>query len=293
MMKRLIQKLLNSIGYEIHRVPGKNLQLDLYKKLYSADSITNKRFYNIGSGGFSHPFWTNVDYDSEWYASNRANTLNGIQYDLFSLEPLPIADNSAEVAYSSHTIEHISNAAAQNMFNEVHRILKPQGIFRITTPNMDLEYRAYRENDRHYFYWIDAYSIRKNWERVKYNRSLSDASIEQIFLTHFASSVSTLHVDGAPERIDDEELNVLFEKLKYEEALDYCIAKCSIETQKKYPGNHINWWNFKKASSMLTKAGFSRIHLSGYGQSFCPVLRNTDLFDKTHPKLSLYVEAIK
>jgi len=44
---------------------------------------------------------------------------------------------------------------------------------------------------------------------------------------------------------------------------------------------------------MLRKAGFSKIFLSGYGQSFSPVLRNTDLFDNTHPEISLYVEAIK
>ena len=42
------------------------------------------------------------------------------------LEPLPIADSSAEVVYTlAHTVEHINNEAAQNMFNEAYRILKP------------------------------------------------------------------------------------------------------------------------------------------------------------------------
>jgi hypothetical protein len=110
---------------------------------------------------------------------------------------------------------------------------------------------------------------------------------------HFASSVSTLHSDGCDERIDDDELNALFNKLNYEEALDYCINKCPVEIQMKYPGNHMNWWNFKKMSRMLTKAGFSKIYLSGHGQSFFPILRDTTFFDDTHPKISLYVEAIK
>ncbi len=79
----------------------------------------------------------------------------------------------------------------------------------------------------------------------------------------------------------------------YEQALNYCTSKCPIDIQKKYPGHHCNWWNKDKMFRMLKKAGFKNIFLSGYGQSFSPVLRNTQLFDKTHPKISLYVEAIK
>lgn len=289
-MKSFIKKILNSSGYEIRKLPLKN---DLYRNLYVEDSLKMKRFYNIGAGNFTHPFWQNIDYDSEWYDFNKAKTLSGIQYNLLSLAPFPIDDNSAEVVYSSHTVEHINNAAAQNMFNEAYRILKPNGYLRITTPNIDLEYRAFKENDRAYFYWIDAYSIPQNWKRAKWNKPFNEASTEQIFLAHFASSVSTLHSDGAPVRIDDEELRRLFQCMKAENVFDYCISLCPLEIQKKYPGNHINWWNFSKMLSMLGKAGFTKIYLSGYGQSFCPVLRDDRFFDNTHPKISLYVEAIK
>jgi len=291
-MKRIIQETLNAFGYEV-RKSNRKINVGFYSSLYPEDSIKNKRFYNIGAGGFSHPCWTNVDYDSEWYASNRSKTRKGIHYDLFTLEPLPIDTNSAEVVYSSHTVEHINDEAAQNMFNESFRILKPNGYIRITTPNIDLDYRAHKENDKHYFYWIDTYSIPKEWKRVKYNKPLSEASIEQIFLAHFATSVSTLHIDGAKERIDDNELNRIFNEMDYEEALNYCCSKCPVEIQRKYPGNHMNWWNKKKMFSMLEKAGFTKIYLSGYGQSFCPVLRDVVSFDNTHPKISLYVEAIK
>lgn len=85
-MKRLIQKGLNMFGYEIHRTNKKANDIKLYLKLYSEDSINNKRCYNIGAGGFSHPCWTNVDYVSDWYAKNRSKTIKGIQYDLFSLK---------------------------------------------------------------------------------------------------------------------------------------------------------------------------------------------------------------
>lgn len=209
-----------------------DMDLHRYKSIYPLESINNKRFYNIGAGKFNHPCWTNIDYDSEWYAGNRSHTLNGIQYDLLSLEPLPIEDGIAEAVYTSHTVEHITNSAAQNMFNEAYRILKPNGVFRVTTPNIDLEYRAYIDNDINYFYWVKNYSITEEWIRAKYNKPLCDASIAQIFLFHFASSVSTLHSDGAIERIDDNKLKELFTEIGYEETLDYCISRCPIEIQK-------------------------------------------------------------
>jgi len=179
------------------------------------------------------------------------------------------------------------------MFNESHRILRKGGVFRVTTPNIDLDFRAYKENDRHFFYWVDWYSTPKACQRIKLNKPLNEASIQQIFLWHFASSASTLHVDGSPERMSDEELDRVFREMEYEEALNYCISKCSLEVQKKYPSNHINWWNKNKLFQMLRNAGFDNVYLSGYGQSFSLVLRNILIFDNTHPKITLYVEAVK
>lgn len=289
-VKKVVKKVVNAIGYDIHRV-RKN-DIDLYYEIYGKKAVENRRFYNIGAGSFRHPAWTNVDHKSEWYNVVQENGID-IDWDLLSLTPLPIQDDSAEIVYSSHTIEHITNEAAQNMFKESHRILRKGGVFRVTTPNIDLEFRAYKENDRHCFYWIDCYSIPKNYQRAKLNKPLNEASIQQIFLGHFASSASTLHADGSPERISDEELDRIFREMEYEEALNYCISKCSLEVQKKYPGNHINWWNKNKLFRMLRIARFHNIYLSGYGQSFSPVLRNIWMFDSTHPKISLYVEAVK
>jgi len=286
-IKKNIKKIFNSFGYDVIKLYTYDIKL--YSDLYSSESVINKKFYNIGAGGFSHPAWTNVDYESEFYKKNRFD----ISYDLLSLKEIPIETNSAEIVYSSHTIEHITDEAAQNMFNESFRILKEGGIFRITTPNIDLDYRAYKNNDRNYFYWIDAYSMPDEIHRVGLGKPMNEASISEIFLGHFAASVSPFKVDGPIERIDDNQLKTIFSEMEYESALNYCTSKCPIEIQKRNPGNHINWWNKNKLFKMLSKAGFDNIYLSGYGQSFSPVLRNLTYFDKTHPKTSIYVEAIK
>lgn len=285
----LIRKGFNTLGIDIRRYRAIDPNMALYRSLYPEDSIINRRFYNVGAGLFRHPAWTNIDHYSDWYKGN----VTDIDYDLESLSPIPVESGSAEVVYTSHTVEHITNAAAQNLFNEAHRMLKPGGYFRMTTPNIDLEYRAYRENDRHYFFWIERYSRQPEMARAKVNTPLNQASIQQIFLLHFASNVSTLHSDGAAQRISDDELDRVFREMPYEAALDYCIGKVDLAIHKKYPGNHINWWNKDKAFRMLQQAGFEKIYLSGHGQSFCPVMRDTNYFDSTHPRISLYVEAIR
>jgi len=292
MVKRFVVKAVNTVGYDICRIPKTKDDIAIYHRIYGEEAVENRRFYNIGAGGFRHQAWTNIDHKSDWYKDAQGNAI-GIDCDLMALDHIPIEDNTAEIIYSSHTIEHITTEAAQNMFNESYRMLKKGRVFRITTPNIDLDFRAYKANDIDYYYWIEAYRKPVDYKRVCLNKDLTEASIQQLFLYQFASSICTLHADGEPERINDKECDRIFREMKYEEALDYCVSKCSIAVQKKYPGNHISWWNRDKLARMLSIAGFNNIYLSGFGQSCCHVLRDISKFDNTHPKISLYMEAIK
>jgi SAM-dependent methyltransferase len=203
------------------------------------------------------------------------------------LKPIPVEDNSAEIVYSSHTVEHIADAAALNLFKEAQRILKRDGVLRMTCPNVDLAYRAYREGDYGYF-CRDS----KDWRTLGLLQPFSDISLGQLFLLSFASVASTAHVADT-EKIGDVELYDLFKNLGFKGALNFCISKCSVELQRKFPGAHINWWNPRKLVRMLETANFRKILVSAYGQSFVHVLRNTRFFDNTAPNISLYVEATK
>ena len=133
-------KLLARLGYSFSRVNTKDIRL--YFELYDKKDIENKKFYNIGAGSFRHPSWTNIDYYSEHYKKNPID----INYNLLEKEPLPVPTESANVVYSSHTIEHINNDAAQNMFKETFRILKNNGFLRITAPDIDLHYQSIIHN---------------------------------------------------------------------------------------------------------------------------------------------------
>ena len=286
------KKVAKKSGYEIRR-PANAHELD-YSRFYSEESIRGRRFYNIGAGGFSHPIWTNVDHMSDWYRERLKDNV-GIDWDLLSISPLPVEDAVAEAVYTSHTVEHVTDEAVANMFSEAYRILKPGGYFRVTTPNIDLDYRAYCDGDREYFYWMDnaGYCHPDRYPSIQLNRPGNEASVAQRFVWHLASNASTFHADTEAEQVDDETLAKFFAEMEYEKALDAVKSRASMKTQRKYPGNHINWWNESKLRRMLEAAGFTNIYLSGFGQSHCPAMRDVRLFDNTHPPISIYVEARK
>ena len=294
-MLGLIQKIFALVNLKLTKLKSEDLNLNLYKKYFSNESINEKRFYNVGAGSFSHPHWTNVDYFSDWYEKNEEYTQQGLQYNLLAIEPLPIDSNSAEIIYSSHTIEHITDEAAYNLFSESFRALKKGGVIRLTCPDIDLFYRAYVAKDYDFYYWKEWYKTPEQYERVHLEKPLATASIEQLFLQKFASCRSTLYGYDSViiERIEDNDLNDIFSRLSYEKALDECISGCPIEIQKKFPGNHINWWNHNKLVKSLENAGFSNVYVTGHNQSTSSVMRNSSLFDSTHPRISLYVEAVK
>ena len=102
------------------------------------------------------------------------------------------------------------------------------------------------------------------------------------------------HPDPTPRRrFTDEEIKDIIESNSMEEALEIFCGELKIEIQKKYPGDHMNWYTAKKLRAMLEQAGFENIWESRYGQSKFSPMRNTDLFDATRPEESLYMECQK
>ena len=71
-----------------------------------------------------------MDWDSKIYIHNL-------------LTKFPWEDNSIDVIYSSHTLEHFSKTDGQNFLSECHRVLKKEGIIRIVVPDLDYFVREY------------------------------------------------------------------------------------------------------------------------------------------------------
>lgn len=63
-------------------------------------------------------------------------------------KPWPLADDSLEVIYSSHMVEHFDPSEARTFLVEAHRVLAPGGILRLALPDLERLIENYvRERD--------------------------------------------------------------------------------------------------------------------------------------------------
>ncbi|MDQ3608084.1 MAG: methyltransferase domain-containing protein [Actinomycetota bacterium] len=77
----------------------------------------------IGSGPLGHTGWLNSDLIA-----------GDIHLDLD--RPLPLPGQSFAFVFGEHVIEHLSEAAGTRLLAELHRILRPGGTVRLTTPDL-------------------------------------------------------------------------------------------------------------------------------------------------------------
>lgn len=79
----------------------------------------------IGGGTLTAPGWINLDADSgdgEWKRDAQ---------DV----PWPSGDQTADIVRASHVLEHIPAGRDRiAVFNEVHRVLRPGGVFEVKLP---------------------------------------------------------------------------------------------------------------------------------------------------------------
>ena len=288
---KLLNKVAALVGKEVRIVPkhqSKTLDVSLYKKHYSIESITGRRFYNIGAGSFYHPLWTNLDYVSDWYKDVQSHIKH---IDLMKLGPLPIETNSAEVLYTEHTIEHVKDEAVRNLTKEAYRCLKPGGYFRVTTgPDADTDWDALNRGDEDWFYWNKWYEQPGSYEHIYYHPANS-VPLEERWLHHVASQLAPNDISPSKVKLNAVDIKRLMRETGKEQLLDYLTNLC--EFQPERPGNHVSWWNADKIIRYLKAAGFTNVYRSAYEQSHCPILRDENYFDRMHPQITVYVEAIK
>lgn len=76
------------------------------------------------SGGHQFNGWINTDISFE----------GDKKVDI--TQPLPYADQSVDLIYCSHGVEHVTSPDALRFFKECYRILKPSGTMRICVPSI-------------------------------------------------------------------------------------------------------------------------------------------------------------
>ena len=102
----------------------------------STDYLKNNnslQLLNLGCGNHFHKDWINVDFNS--------NTDKVIKYDL--TQTLPFQNNSFDVVYHSHLLEHFPKNYAPKFLNDCFRILKTGGIIRVVVPDLEQIIKQY------------------------------------------------------------------------------------------------------------------------------------------------------
>lgn len=137
-MKSLVYKIRNRV------FPGISFSYLAFKikKAFTGASLPvnadNKVYVHLGCGDIDWPKFINVD----------ARPQKHVHY-VHGVTSLPFFKNdTADLIYLSHCLEHIPFAETYLALSEWKRVLKPGGILRISVPDFEQIVKIYEENDR-------------------------------------------------------------------------------------------------------------------------------------------------
>jgi ubiquinone/menaquinone biosynthesis C-methylase UbiE len=119
---------------------------------------------NLGCGNKFFPGYLNVGFWADLGSGlvyKDPNGINGavmLNHDLS--QGIPAEDNSLDVIYHSHFIEHLSYQEAWAFLKECYRVLKPGGIHRAVVPDLEVWINAYNSNNKFLFEKYLEYGLR-------------------------------------------------------------------------------------------------------------------------------------
>jgi predicted SAM-dependent methyltransferase len=88
---------------------------------------------NLGCGSRRHPEWINLDIQ----ASAPEVVIHNLR------EGIPFPDDSFDLVYHSHLLEHFPRKLAYGFLKECFRVLKTDGIIRVVVPDLESIARSY------------------------------------------------------------------------------------------------------------------------------------------------------
>jgi predicted SAM-dependent methyltransferase len=264
-LKQIGKRVLGSGGIaavkRLQQAPRK-ASIRRQRRRHPVDPAARK--LNIGGGPWYQPGWEVVDlYIDDFFVDHRC--------DLRDEPTLPLPDGSAVLVFSSHTIEHMDDHAAQHLIAETHRLLRPGGVLRLSTPDGAAARAAYLRQDDAFF----------SEGGVK----CTGPTLEHKLVNYFASYRLDGH-SGGPD-VDPAEV-----RAKVDLPIPAFAAWCAslIPAEAEYVA-HVNGYDEEKLCGMLREAGFEQPYRSSFMASTVPELRGP-AFDN-RPLVSLFVEAVR
>ncbi len=276
---RFINKYLYKIGFVGAILNRYDNSITLYsaskdKKLYK-NYPKNSKFINFGSGGFNHPLWINYDFPGQ---SSYYKKLQGKEeIDFYPINlcidnlKVPFEDNSCDLIYCSHTLEHLEEEKGLNFLRECQRILKPNAIMRIALPS----------TENNFYYAKLIYNQEKISQKIKDEVILDCAN--KLF-----SETENLHNELVIKKVIESDFSIknFIEIIRKENNL-------SLKFKDESPERHITYYSHEKLIDISKKLNFQFYTPLYKGSSFAEPFKNLEVFDTTEPQWSIYGEFIK
>lgn len=260
----------------------KKLYFDYSLKL-PATNLTKERDViklNVGAGDTYIPGFVGLDHYTGHFGSPKDK--NQIEFDIRGDE-LPFENESVDAIYCSHVLEHIEDCWIKKFLSESSRVLKKNGVLRISSPNAKLCW----ENS---FPGTSFWNHRSPWFKVR--------GIDPQMVDHIDCLIREICTPKL--RHNEKPFNIRYSNLT--EVYDYMLSKPSYEDamnkltsgavyDEKFPGNHINFIDLRKlrefGDGLFSMAIESRAGGSSSNHFQVP------LIDETATKYSLYIDFYK
>src|SRR6266849_4191793 len=122
---------------------------------------------NLGCGQRFHPDWVNLDL----YPPNPSVQKWNLQEDL------PFPDESFDVVYHSHVLEHFSKADGLQLLHRCRRVLKSNGTLRVAVPDLERIAQLYLEALRESLSGNREWQSRYDWAMLEmYDQTVRESS---------------------------------------------------------------------------------------------------------------------
>jgi predicted SAM-dependent methyltransferase len=161
-LKQALKRTLYIFGYEVHKITRKSEpKISLLESescsWASINPLGGQVKLHFGCGPRVLKGWINIDlkyehfanymqyYTEEFYPLEiRGGPSDFIEFDV-TKHPMPLLDNSVDVVFHEDFIEHVSQKSQVLFLAETCRVLKPDAIHRVNTPNLLISMRDHAD----------------------------------------------------------------------------------------------------------------------------------------------------
>jgi len=140
-------------AYYNARQPNDPVVVDYLRELAAARALLlggtpRKRALHAGSGAHYVAGWINADRELQVPLDLVADFGRGI----------PLRDGSLQYIHSEDFLEHLDAAEGRRFLGECHRVLRPGGVMRLLTPDLDaIVRRVYLDREARHLQWCGVY----------------------------------------------------------------------------------------------------------------------------------------